>query len=133
MISCNYISNRNSFKKVDILNREGGDYMDIIYKLQSITEDIKKSYDIPHLYSRVEVLHAAEIEAIFKQLDFMKVCIDIEYKFMDMPINIINFREILICLMMDIQDLYKNVLNKNDGLIKKYNLYIRETLRSITI
>lgn len=127
MISCN----KNSFKKIDILNKEGGDIMKTIQKLQYITEDIRKSYDIPHLYSRVEALHAAEIKEIIKQLNFIKSYIDIEYKFTDIPRSMSKFRELLICLIMDTQDLYKNVLNKNDGLIKKYNSYIFETLISI--
>lgn len=130
MISCTTY-NRNTFQKIDILDIKGGDIMDTLKKLQYIAEDIRKSYDIPHLYNRVEVLHAAEIKEIIKKLDSAKAIIDIEYKFKDMPKNISIFRQMLVRLILDNQDLYKNVLNKSNALIRKYNSYILDTLNAI--
>lgn len=130
MISCT-TCNKNSFQKLNILNIEGGDIMDTLKKLQYITDDLRKSYDIPHLYSRVETLYAAEIKDIIKQLDLIKSLIDIEYKLSDAPIVMQNLRKYIVSLICDTQDLYVNVLNKNDGLIKKYNSYIIETLNNM--
>lgn len=133
MMSFNYIDNRNSFQKLDILDREGGDIMTTIQKLSYITEDIRRSYYIPQLYSRVEVVYDIEIKAIIKKLDLIKSLIDIEYKLNDAPIDVQNFRKHVVSLMCDTQDLYVNVLNKNDELIKKYNSYIVDTLRYLAI
>ncbi|EPZ61636.1 hypothetical protein, partial [Paraclostridium sordellii] len=80
MISWTNCYNRNGFQKIDILDIEGVDIMGTLKKLQYIVEDIRKSYDIPHLYSRIEGLYATEIKEIIKQLDLIKSSIDIEIK-----------------------------------------------------
>lgn len=132
MISCTTY-NRNTFQKIDILDIKGGDIMDTLKKLQYITDDIRKSYDIPHLYSRVETLHAAEIKEMIKQLDLIKSSIDIEGKLRGSSIAMDNLREYIVSLIYYTQELYVNVLNKKDDLIKKYNSYIVETLRDLAI
>lgn len=44
-----------------------------------------------------------------------------------------NLRNYIVNLMDDTQDLYVNVLNKKDDLIKKYNSYIVKTLEYLAI
>lgn len=132
MISCTTY-NRNTFQKIDILDIKGGDIMDTLKKLQYITDDIRKSYDIPHLYSRVEALHAAEIKKIIKQLDLIKSDIDLASKLRGSSISMDNLRNYIVSLMDDTQDLYVNVLNEKDDLIKKYNSYIVKTLEYLAI
>ncbi|MDU3776270.1 MAG: hypothetical protein E7G47_13755 [Clostridium perfringens] len=105
--------------------------MDTLNKLQYITYDIRKSYDIPHLYSRVETLHAVEIKKVIKQLDLIKSSIDIDIKLRGASTSMYNFRNHIIRLILDTQELHINTINKNNSLIKKYNTSIIETLVNI--
>lgn len=123
--------NNQSLQKINILDIEGGDIMDTLNKLQYITYDIRKSYDIPHLYSRVETLHAVEIKKVIKQLDLIKSSIDIDIKLRGASTSMYNFRNHIIRLILDTQELHINTINKNNSLIKKYNTSIIETLVNI--
>lgn len=123
--------NKQSLQKINILDIEGGDIMDTLNKLQYITYDIRKSYDIPHLYSRVETLHAVEIKKVIKQLDLIKSSIDIDIKLRGASTSMYNFRNHIIRLILDTQELHINTINKNNSLIKKYNTSIIETLVNI--
>lgn len=129
----NNIYTNSSLPGTDIANPEGGDIINTIQKLIYISRDIQMSYNINNLHSRIKTLYSDEIKQILFHLDLIKVSIDINYKFSEMPIPIRIYRQKLITLILDIQDLLISVINKNDTLIRKYSSYIAATVTAMSL
>lgn len=100
-----------------------------VNNLRDITKAIDENKNIPNLSNvlQLETLYPKRINVICEILMEIKTNIEIAYR-IEIPQEVLEIRKLVIDLIIATQELYTNIMNSNDNLVRKYNYEIIQIL-----